>query len=190
MASLLRELFKGEFVVNEPRERLVDGSGGKFRRNVSPAGKPSSTDLFTQISEMLLEHARLETLAQELRQQGSRPNEEQLSRFFRMSLSVLDGFERLEQMRENTAPSEEVRNWLKSVDAISSRFSRLCESFGLQTMNPIGKSVDLDRHEVVEVVRTDSLPDETVVEVRQKGYIFNGKILRDASVVVAKNERR
>ena len=54
-------------------------------------------------------------------------------------------------------------------------------------MDPIGKKVNLDRHEVVEVIYNDSIPDETVVEVRQKGYIFEGKVLRDARVVVAKN---
>jgi molecular chaperone GrpE (heat shock protein) len=53
-------------------------------------------------------------------------------------------------------------------------------------VNPIGQKVDLDRHEVVEVIRTEGVPDETIVEVRQKGYTFNGKTLRDARVVVAK----
>jgi molecular chaperone GrpE (heat shock protein) len=47
----------------------------------------------------------------------------------------------------------------------------------------------LDRHEVVEVLHTNSIPDETIVEVRQKGYTLNGKIIRDAKVVVAQNER-
>ena len=54
----------------------------------------------------------------------------------------------------------------------------------------VGKLVNLERHEVVEVINTESVPDETVVEVRQKGYLYKNRVLRDARVVVAKNERR
>lgn len=186
MPNLLREILKNEFVIDEPRERVILPEIRQSR--LEHAQKPmEEADLFTQVSEMLLEQERLERVAEELRNQEGKVKEEQLTRFFRMALSVLDGFERLEQMSRDFPPSVEVRNWLRSVFAIHSRFSRLCESFGLQTMDPVGKPVDLDRHEVVEVVRTDSLPDETVVEVRQKGYTFQGRILRDASVVVAKN---
>jgi molecular chaperone GrpE len=83
-----------------------------------------------------------------------------------------------------------VHNWLKSIAVIQSRMLQLFERFGLRTMDPVGQRIDLDRHEVIEVLRTDSLPDETIVEVRQKGYIFDGKVLRDARVVVAKNDRK
>ena len=194
MSRLLRELFKGEFVIDEHRERIADVPMEQLASALAePASRPkediSRRDLLTQISAMLLEQERLERLASELRQLGDRSNAEQLARFFRMSLSVLDGFDRLNQTAMDLSPSEEVRNWLKSVATVSSRMTRLCESFGLRSMDPVGKTVNLNQHEVVEVIRTDSLPDETVVEVRQKGYTFNGRVLRDARVVVAKNER-
>jgi molecular chaperone GrpE len=190
MESLLQALYRGEFVIDEPREKVLDLSSLRPRALRDSEGGEALPDLLSQIAAMLLEHERLEQLANELRQKGNQTTDQQLVRFFRMVLSVLDGFDRLNQMAMEFPPSEETRNWLKSVSATASRLVGVCENFGLKTMDPVGRPVDLDRHEVVEVLYNDSIPDETVVEVRQKGYIFNGKVLRDARVVVAKNERR
>lgn len=195
MANLLRELFRGEFIVDEPREDAVSVSTkrlGSLRKNqpISQRDDELGGDLLSEISQMLLEQERLEKIASELRQKDKKTDDELFMRFFRMALSVLDGFDRIDQMAMEMPPSEEVHNWLKTVAALHSRMTRLCDSFGLKAMDPVGRPVDLNQHEVVEVIRTDTIADETVVEVRQKGYTYGGKILRDARVVVAKNERR
>ena len=125
-------------------------------------------------------------LADELRTRGDQTSTENLTRFFRTALSTLDGFDRVMHLAERHPPSPELQNWLASVAGIQSRITQLIERFGLRALDPNGQKVDLDRHEVVEVIHTDSVPDETIVEVRQKGYMFEGKVLRDARVVVAK----
>ena len=196
MGNLLQELFRGEFVIDETRERTISSSEttpNVPRTDSSSDGEMDQSakpDLLTQISAMMLEQERLELLANELRQRGDQTSEEKLIHLFKMMLTVLDGFDRLTQFAMKQPPSEEVQNWLKSIASMQSRMTKSLESFGLRSMDPIGKPVNLNKHEVVEIVRTDSMPDETVVEVRQKGYVFNGRVLRDARVVVAKNERR
>jgi molecular chaperone GrpE len=44
-----------------------------------------------------------------------------------------------------------------------------------------------DVHEAVEAVPDSSKPDGTIVEVVQRGYMLNGKVIRTSKVVVAKN---
>ena len=53
----------------------------------------------------------------------------------------------------------------------------------------MGKKVDLNLHEVVEYRASADHPNDTVIGERQKGYVLRGKLLRDAKVVVAYNER-
>lgn len=192
MGSLLQDLFRGEFVIDEPREKTVDVAEAPKAKPRAESGEQDKElpDLLTQIAAMMLEQERLEEMANELRQRTDQSGDEKLLRLFKMMLTTLDGFDRLTQYAMEQPPSEEMGNWLKSIATMQSRMTKSLESFGLRTMDPIGKTVDLNRHEVVEVVRTDSIPDETVVEVRQKGYVFGGRVLRDARVVVAKNERR
>ncbi|HUT22941.1 MAG TPA: nucleotide exchange factor GrpE [Sumerlaeia bacterium] len=201
MGTIFQELFAREFVIDEPREEVLDLGEKKTRppaaprplASINPPARKDQAerrDLVTQISELLIRQERLESLTDELRSRSAAPTKEELKRLFRSALPVLDSFDRVLQMAELQTPSEEVQNWLKSVATIQSRVSELFKRFGLQTMDPVGKPVNLDRHEVVEVVYSDSVADETVVQVRQKGYMLEGKVLRDARVVVAKRERR
>ena len=201
MGTIFQELFAKEFVIDEPREEVLDLGQEKTRPPAAPRPPASMNrppridgaerrDLVTQISELLVQQERLERLTDELRSRSAAPTKEELKRLFRSALPVLDSFDRVLQMAELRAPSEEVQNWLKSVASIQSRMLELFKRFGLQTMDPVGKPVDLDCHEVVECLYSDSVPDETVVQVRQKGYMLEGTVLRDARVVVAKRERR
>ncbi len=196
MKSLFGNLFAKEFVIDESPEDVSVQSSRKlttrtWSRDSLKTGdeEQKKRDLLSQISSLLEEQERLEHLTDELRNRSKGPEKEELTRFFKSALIVLDSFDRVTQMAESLAPSEELHNWLKSVAAIQSRMITLFERYGLRAMDPVGKQIDLDRHEVIEVLHTDSVPDETILEVRQKGYTFNDKILRDARVVVAKNGR-
>ena len=131
MRSLLQDLFHNEFVIDEPREQAsLDSSSAAAVGRPAPAARPepgagppqtasAANDLLSQIAFMLQEHERLEAVATELRNQGSRSSDEQLVRFFRMALGILDSFERINMLAVEMPPSEEVQNWLKTVSAAS-----------------------------------------------------------------------
>lgn len=56
---------------------------------------------------------------------------------------------------------------------------------GLETIDPEGEPFDPEHHEAMMVVETDDCPEGTVVDVVQKGYRFNGVLLRPAMVRVS-----
>lgn len=190
MFKLFGNPLNSEFVVDEPPETVSDAP---LRKKTDPqngnASGETEVDLFSEISQILKEQDRLESVAEDLRSSQSNSGKEEMRRFFKANLMLLDGFDRILQMSQSLPPNSGLENWLKSIAALQSRMIKSYERFGLRIMDPVGKPVDLDRHEVIEIFHTDSIPDETVVEVRQRGYLFDGKILRDAQVVVAKNER-
>ncbi len=66
----------------------------------------------------------------------------------------------------------------------------MLESYGLFQLKAVGAKVDLNLHEVVEYRPSTDHMNEIVISERQKGYVFRGKLMRDAKVVVAYNERR
>jgi molecular chaperone GrpE len=51
-----------------------------------------------------------------------------------------------------------------------------------------GESFDPDRHQAMSMVEAGALPPGSVVQVFQKGYVLNERLLRPALVVVAKHD--
>jgi len=54
-------------------------------------------------------------------------------------------------------------------------------------VNPVGEKYDPHRHQAMQMVESD-LPANTVVDVFQKGYLINDRVLRPALVTVAKGK--
>lgn len=69
-------------------------------------------------------------------------------------------------------------------------YGRLYESLNKLGLEPIGDEVNVFNphiHHAVEMVDTKDHPDQTVLDVYQKGYYFKGRLLRPAMVKVAVN---
>lgn len=57
--------------------------------------------------------------------------------------------------------------------------------FNLADVNPLGEKFDPHRHQAISMVPSDAAPN-TVVQVLQKGYVLNDRVIRPAMVTVAK----
>jgi molecular chaperone GrpE len=179
MRALWKSLFSTDFVIDEPRDEVFVETG-KYH-------KEKADDLISLISEVMIENERLSDLTSQLEERSGSP--EELIRFVKSLLPFLDSLERILFLGRNNPPSPEVDNWLRSIEGIYFRILNTLERFGLKGMETLGKQVNLDMHEVVEYRLSTEYPQNTIITERQKGYAFRGKILRDAKVVVAYNER-
>jgi len=174
------------------RDWLWQGSfqarGGRLEVWQGVEGQSDGPDLLTGVSDSLKELGRLSDLTREIEKRSSSGSEVELKNVARGLLPALDAIDRLLEFGRNVEePSEEFLNWLKAVDGVSMRLGRVMESIGLTAMSCVGAEVDLGVHDVVATVRTREYAENTIVEERQKGYYFRGRLLRDAKVVVAVN---
>lgn len=60
------------------------------------------------------------------------------------------------------------------------------EGAGITEVDPLGQPFDPERHEAMAVQPSADHEPDTVVEVVQKGYLLNGRLLRPARVIVAR----
>jgi molecular chaperone GrpE len=58
---------------------------------------------------------------------------------------------------------------------------------GLEEVPAKGRIFDPNLHEAVAVVESDQHADQEIIDELQKGYFFKGRLLRPASVRVAKH---
>ncbi len=77
------------------------------------------------------------------------------------------------------------KNWRMGVEYIYSQLIRALSDYGIKELNPIGEAYDHAQHEAVlyEPV-TDEKMDHKIIQVIQKGYSLNGKVLKVPKVKV------
>jgi len=64
--------------------------------------------------------------------------------------------------------------------------SAAMEKFNVEEVNPLGQPFNPELHQAMSMQETADAPANTVINVFQKGYLLNGRLIRPAMVVVAK----
>jgi len=97
-------------------------------------------------------------------------------------LPMMDNFERAQA---STSKAESVEAVKEGIDLIYNGFAEYLQKKGIKVMEAQGQVFDTDYHEALTKI---SAPDESlkgkVVDVIEKGYTFNDKVIRFAKVVV------
>ena len=76
-------------------------------------------------------------------------------------------------------------NWRTGVEYIYTHLKQTLLGSGLEEINPVGEQFDPYRDEALEhITVSDKAKDHVIIEVNQKGYKLNGKIIRPAKVKV------
>ncbi|GLS83650.1 nucleotide exchange factor GrpE [Paraferrimonas haliotis] len=104
-----------------------------------------------------------------------------LEKFSKELLPVIDNLERalaVECDESAKAVHEGVELTLKS-------FLATVEKFGIKVVDPKGEAFNPDAHQAISMVPNPELPNNTVMDVMQKGYELNGRLLRPAMVIVS-----
>lgn len=103
-------------------------------------------------------------------------------------LPVLDGFNQIFRFgqQKEAERNETLQNWLKAMKTIHRHLLSVLEREGLTLIPTVGERLDLNRHEVVDVRETFDVSHDIIVEEVECGYEWNGRVLRDARVIVAR----
>jgi molecular chaperone GrpE len=129
----------------------------------------------------LREHADLENqrkrMAREVEQARRFANERVLS-------DLLPVFDSLEAgLAVETADAAKLR---EGMELTLKQLGKVAADHGLEPVDPAGASFDPDQHQAISTVASEAHPDGTVVQVFQKGYRLNQRLVRPALVVVSR----
>jgi molecular chaperone GrpE len=99
-------------------------------------------------------------------------------------LPVLDDFERAEN---SIADTNDIESYVQGLLLIKEKLFRTMQNKGLRAMDDKGQPFNPDLHEAItEIPVTDKNLKGKVVDVVEKGYMLQDKIIRYAKVVVGK----
>lgn len=102
-----------------------------------------------------------------------------IEKFASELLSVKDSLE--QTLAVENATLESLRD---GVDLTLRNLIKAFEKSGMQEIAPLGEKFDPHKHQAISSIPSDQ-PANTVVQVFQKGYLLEGRILRPALVAVS-----
>lgn len=81
--------------------------------------------------------------------------------------------------------SATLESYRDGVELTAKQLTSVFEKFSIVEINPVGEKFDPNKHQAIGAVESDEEAN-TVVNVLQKGYTLNERVLRPALVMVAK----
>ncbi len=99
-------------------------------------------------------------------------------------LNISDDLERTLRLSEEK--HEDFEAFMKGVEMIVAHLHDLLRKNGVKPMEAAGKRFDPHLHEALMTVEKSDVPDHTVVEELQKGYLIDNHVLRTAKVKVSR----
>lgn len=83
------------------------------------------------------------------------------------------------------APRSDAHGLAAGQEATLKLLSRAFEKIGIEEIDPLGQRFDPTQHEAMMVQPSASAAPDSVLQVVQRGYSLNGRLLRPARVIVA-----
>ena len=102
-------------------------------------------------------------------------------------LPVMDNFERAINLDDDNL-DDELSKFLSGFKLIYNHMQGILEKFGVKEVSCLGKIFDANFETSVFMDSDPNYDDEVVLDVLQKGYTYNDKLLRSASVKINKIE--
>ena len=85
-------------------------------------------------------------------------------------------------------PGDDAGALREGLDLTLKQLLKVANDNGLSVIDPAGQVFDPDQHQAISQADEPGAKPGTVLQVFQKGYLLNGRLLRPALVVVAKHD--
>jgi molecular chaperone GrpE len=104
----------------------------------------------------------------------------------KLLLDVLEVQDNFERALESAKQSRGKKNLITGIEMIMKQLKGILDSEGVKEIDAVGKPLDPQKHEVFNIETNSELPENTVTQIIQKGYMYQDKILRLSKVNVSK----
>ncbi|MGS2723686.1 nucleotide exchange factor GrpE [Porticoccus sp. GXU_MW_L64] len=164
-----------ETTIEEQQTETVDCTDNDVELEDS---NPLQEQLDRAKEDVLRAQAEMQNLRRRTERDVANAHKFALEKFVAELLPVVDNLERaLEAFDEG---DEGIQLTLKSFMDVLARFQ-------VEQVAPNGEPFDPELHQAMSMVPNPDMENNTVMDVFQKGYTLNGRLVRPAMVVVVKN---
>lgn len=168
-----------------PTDQADDGQADSLESKVAA--------LTEQLADAKDDQLRVQAEMQNLRRRAERDVESAhkfgLEKIINGLLPVLDNLDRaISAVPEESAGDDGVKALLEGVELTRKTAIDVLTRFSVDVLEPFGEPFDPQFHQAMTMVPSATAEPNSVIDVLQKGYTLNGRLLRAAMVVIAKPE--
>ncbi len=189
---------------SEPVEEVVEQAGetiatgeGEAMPEAAEQPEPTVEELQKQLAaaekkagenwdKMLRMQAEMENIRRRTRIDLENAHKFALENFAKELLTVMDSLELGIQAANGDSP--EVVKLREGSELTKKQFEAVFEKFNIEAIDPVGQPFDPEKHQAMSMMPSADVEPNTVLNVFQKGYLLNDRLIRPAMVVVAKAE--
>jgi molecular chaperone GrpE len=166
-----------------PEEKGVDEGKVDADRSIEEDGASTAEDEIEALRDQLL---RAVAESENIRRRASRDVENAHKyaneKLLEDLLPVLDS---LEKALELPKQSDDAKAIYEGIEISLRIFRETLERSGVAIVDPLGEPFDPSKHEALAMVPNEEAEPNSVIEVVQKGYLLNERVVRAARVVVS-----
>ena len=139
--------------------------------------------LSTLGEQLLREQAEMQNVRRRAQRDIESAHKYALEKFATELLSVVDNLERaIDAIDED---DESQKSVAEGLELTLKSFSEVLAKYNVEAVEPQGQPFDADLHQAVSTVPNKDVEPNTVINVFQKGYTVNGRLIILAMVVVS-----
>ena len=157
---------------SQPLEEQGDHQVEELQQKLSTLGE-----------QLLREQAEMQNVRRRAQRDIESAHKYALEKFATELLSVVDNLERaIDAIDED---DESQKSVAEGLELTLKSFSEVLAKYNVEAVEPQGQPFDADLHQAVSTVPNKDVEPNTVINVFQKGYTLNGRLIRPAMVVVS-----
>jgi len=161
------------------------------RKTVSAKRTEKQSELLKQINTLqqekeALQDRLLRTLAEmdnmKKRLEKERVQWQDMARadLLKVLLPIVDD---LERSLKSEHTGDEFR---QGIEMICQKLAKTLSDIGVVTIDSVGKPFDVDMHDALLQIEKEGVAPGLVIEEHERGYLYNGRVIRHAKVLVSK----
>ncbi len=163
------------------------------------AEQPATEDVIPEVEEDLVQlqselvaakdqalrtQAEMQNLRRRVERDVENAHKYALEKFVGELLPVVDNLERAIQTMDGN--NDDIKAISEGVELTLKSFQDVLVRFKVEAIDPKGQVFDPELHQAMSLLEVPGETPNTVIDVFQKGYTLNGRLVRPAMVVVAK----
>ncbi len=135
------------------------------------------------LDKVIRAQAEMENLRKRAARDVENAHKYALEKFTNELLPIMDS---LELGLSASVKAKNLDDLCKGMELTLEMFNTVMEKFGITMIEPKGEKFNPELHDAVSMQETNDSNSGIIIEVMQKGYTLNGRLIRPAMVVVAK----
>lgn len=109
-----------------------------------------------------------------------------IDKFVRELLPLIDSMELgMQAALKNSDENNELQKFIEGSDLLHKMFLSTLAKFGVTPIIPVGEKLNPEHHQAITMQPSSEYASGTVMQVVQKGYLLNERLIRPAMVIVA-----